>query len=393
MLRRRFSKLRFKLRLLVAFALAALWMSHAQAVLPTGWTSVRALGMGNAYTAVVSDSDAIFYNPAAMARVSGVHWTIIDPHVGINNPQNAQLAGELGSVGDDVSVFLDKLYGKQIWAGGGGKSAIWVPYFAVAAYSNSEAGVYAGSAPNTRLNMNYFFDYGAALTTAADFIPGFFSMGFTVRYINRSGTTNVVGPSTLALADSNALTSEFKRRGVGYGVDFGALARVPGPISPAVSFVYRDAGVTAFSHNEGAGAPPRTLSEMIVGAGVKVDLFLISVTPSVDFRYVGWTGVATGMNINAGVELGLPFLNIRGGVSQGYYTAGVGLDLGIIRADAATWAVEMGAYPGQDPDRRYMVQATIELGFDPMALFGGFGGKGGSGGSGGAERRGLKRRR
>ena len=41
--------------------------------------SARALGMGNAYTAVVDNGDAIFYNPAGLAKMGGFNWTIIDP--------------------------------------------------------------------------------------------------------------------------------------------------------------------------------------------------------------------------------------------------------------------------------------------------------------------------
>ena len=37
-------------------------------------TSVRALGMGNAYTAIVHDSDCVFYNPAGLAIVCVCGW-------------------------------------------------------------------------------------------------------------------------------------------------------------------------------------------------------------------------------------------------------------------------------------------------------------------------------
>lgn len=377
------------------FALIFAFMSgatRAQAVLPTGWASARALGMGNAYTAVVTDSDAILYNPAAAARASGIHWTIMDPHVGAS-PANATLASEFGNFTSKPAATMNKLYGKNIWAGGGGKSAIMLPYFGVAAYANTEAGAMATNPANPRMNLNYYFDYGGAVTIAADFIPGFFALGTTVRYVNRTGTTNSIGPSTLANLNQTQLEAEMKRRGTGYGVDFGAVFRVPGPISPSASFVYRDAGQTMFSAQEGAGAPPPVNSEMIAGVGVTMNLLLISITPAVDFRYIGWTGVPTGQNINAGLEISLPLINLRGGVSQGYYTAGVGVDLLFLRADVATWAVEMGNYSGQAPDRRYMAELTLEFGFDPSKFLAGFGGKGGSGGGGGGDGRRLKRRR
>ena len=374
--------------LVIAIATVSISAREAHASLPIGWTSARALGMGNAYTAIVRDGDAIFYNPAGLGRASGIHWTVMDPRASINNPANLELANDLKF--DDVQATLSKLYGKRVWAGvGGGKSAVWLPYFGVAAYHNTEVGAFTGSRPNPFVDLDTYFDYGGAVGLAADLVPGFFSIGATVRYINRTGAKQKIGPGTLANLDSEDLRRQIERRGTAYAADFGALLRIPGPISPSVSFVYRDAGVTTFSHDEGIGAPPAVPSEMIIGAGVTMDFPLVSITPAIDFRYVNWTGVHTGLNINGGVEVELPLLTLRGGVSQGYYTAGAGVDLGFIRADVATWAIELGAYPGQHPDRRYMGQVTIEFGFDAPSLAGG--GKGRAAGD--SSRRGLKRRR
>lgn len=390
MLKKRKLKLKDLSRWVVMLAIASVSFSarEVHAYLPTGWTSARALGMGNAQTAIVRDGDAIFYNPAGLARVSGIHWTLLDPRASINNPQNLELATDMKF--DDVEATLNKLYGKRVWAGvGGGKSAIWLPYFGVAAYQNSEVGIFTGARPNPRLELDTYFDYGGAVGFAADIVPSIFSIGATVRYINRTGAKQNVGPATLANLSSDDLRGQLERRGTGYAADFGALLRIPGPISPSVSFVYRDAGVTTFSHEEGVGAPASVPSEMIIGAGMIMDLPLVTITPAIDFRYVNWIGVHTGLNINAGVEVELPLLSLRGGVSQGYYTAGAGVDIGFLRADVATWAVELGAYPGQHPDRRYMGQVTIELGFDAPSLFST--GKGRAAGD--SSRRGLKRRR
>lgn len=361
--------------------------SQARAELPMGWTSVRALGMGNAYTAVADDADALMYNPAMLMKVKGVHWRVMNPRAGIDNPSNLQLVGALSNV-SDVAQTVNSLYGANIWAGGGGMSAVTVPYFGFGAYANTEAGIKASSPPNTQLNTNYYFDYGGTLGLALPLIPEFMGIGLTVRSVNRTGTTAAIGPATLATNNPNALTAELKRRGNAYAVDTGMIFTLPGPISPTLSFVYRNLGYTTFSFDEGAGSPPRVEPEMLAGAAIKVDLPLITITPSIDYRYIGWNNIATGNNLGLGLEISLPLIDIRGGMSQGYYTAGFGLNLGIIRADVATWAVELGAYPGQDADRRYMAQVTIQLGFDPSLFWG----SSASGSKSGEHRR-LKQRR
>jgi hypothetical protein len=377
----------FPLLTAVGLALAA---ESARAELPMGWTSVRALGMGNAYTAVADDADALMYNPAMLAKVKGVHWRVMNPRVGIDNPNNVQLAGKLTDQSTDVATKINSLYGSNIWTGGGGMSAVTVPYFGFGAYVNTEAGIKAQSPPYAHIDTNYYFDYGATLGFALPLIPEFVAIGVSTRSVNRTGTTGGIGPATLAQNDINALTNEFKRRGSAFAVDSGIIFTAPGPIAPTVSFVYRNMGYTTFSHQEGAGSPPSIAPEMIAGAAFKIDLPLITITPSIDYRYIG-QNVATGNNLGLGVEVALPLIDLRAGMNQGYYTAGLGLDMGLIRADVATWAVELGAYPGQEADRRYMAQLTIQLGFDPSLFWGSSTSSSGTGTSG--ERRHLKQRR
>ena len=376
--------------------LVLLTPQESSAELPTGWTSARALGMGNAATAVPDETNAIFFNPALLMKVSGVHWTVMNPRAGIGNPSNMALAGPLSQAGSNMGEAVNALYGHNVWLGGGALSSIAVPYFGVAAYANTEGGIEAVNPPNPRLNMNYYFDYGGAVGMALPLIPGFMGWGITVRSVNRTGTTSAIGPGTLGTGSMTTLQNQLKNRGNAYGVDFGALFTIPGPISPALSFVYRNLGYTTFSHDEGAASPPAVAPEMIAGASFTVNIPLISITPAIEYRYISWPSVPMGSNLGLGLELGLPLLNLRGGMSQGYYTAGAGIDLGMIQADVATWGVELGAYPGQSVDRRYMAQLTIQLGIDFGNLFGGGGSGGGDGsgsGGGGSGHKRLKRRR
>lgn len=364
-------------------------LSFAQALSET-WMSVRAMGMGNAYTAVVDDSDSLFYNPAGLARISGFHWTVFDVHAGINGIETVNEIQKLTTAtSDNLAENIKSLYGKQIWLGGGGKSVLTLPGFAAGYYASANGEVYMANPANPTLNTNYFFDYGIAVGGAFDFIPEIFKVGVVARRLNRTGTTLPLGPAVLAELDTTALEGEFKRRGTGYGFDFGAVITIPGPVSPTLSFVYKDIGGVAFTHEEGIGAPPSIESEMIIGAAFKIDTPIITITPSVDYKHANRSDLQLGKKLHAGVEIDLPLIDLRAGLNQGYYTLGAGLSLGIIRFDVATYGVELGAYPGQHEDRRYVAQVTFELGFDPSKF--GFGGVFGGGKSG--ERRHLKRRR
>lgn len=319
--------------------------------------------MGNAFTAVAGDGESLFYNPAALARVSGFHWTIIDPRVGVNGPQALDVAAVAGTDGT-MADKLNDLYGKSVWVGGGSKTSFVVPNFGVAAYANGDIGLNLQNPAYPQMNLNYLFDYGIAIGSAVDLIPSIWSVGLTARRVNRTGANLPLGPSILATLDMDSIQGHLKDRGTGYGLDFGTMITVPSPIRPTIAFTIRDLGYTTFSFDEGLRAPPRSEPDMTLGASISIDTLLATITPSFDYRYLDRPEIQTGKKVHLGLEFDLPLLSLRVGLNQGYYTAGVGLDMGIISIDAATYGVELGEYPGQLEDRRYLVQLKIQLGLD-----------------------------
>ena len=51
------------------------------------WThyGIRPLAMGNAYVAVADDYNALFYNPAGLARIKSWHLEIFNPKFGVSS--------------------------------------------------------------------------------------------------------------------------------------------------------------------------------------------------------------------------------------------------------------------------------------------------------------------
>ena len=68
----------------------------------------------------------------------------------------------------------------------------------------------------------------------------------------------------------------------------------------------------------------------------------------------------TGVRVGAQARLA-KVLWLRGGVAQGYPTAGVGLDLKFVQVDYATYAVEDGRTMGQLGRRNHVVQVRVGL--------------------------------
>lgn len=351
--------------------------------------------MGNAYLGVAGDTDSLFYNPAGLARVSGINWLIADFRFGVNGTEVLQTVNDIqGSSTFDQTV--QALYGDHVWVGAGGKTAITIPYFGFAVYDSLDASLDVNNPMYPNLDISAVNDFGYAMGVAIPILP-VLHIGTVLKYIQRTGARLPFGPSYVSNLDPATIVDNAQNKGSGYSADLGMNLSIPGPVSPVFSFVWKNAGVTTFTADSATlTAPPRDLDEMNVGAALNVDLPFFSVRPAFDFKYINRPEVQLGRKIHLGVEIGIPMIDIRAGFNEGYYTWGLGMNLGIIRVDAASYGVELGEYPGQREDRRYAIQFSLELGFDPtLGLFGGGGGSrsGGSGSSGGAGARKLKARR
>ena len=355
--------------------------------------SIRAMGMGNAYTAIVRDADSLLYNPAGLCRVGGFDWVIADPYVGASG---LEVADDLADLQDD-NGFEDavrNLYGDNVSVVAGAKTAFVIPCLGVGIYDSLNASIDVQNPVYPNLDIAATNDFAYTLGAGVPFGP-FGEFGIAARYIQRTGSRIPLGPSFIASLDPDSIRSNIERKGAGYALDMGMNFRIPGPVGIILSGVWRNIGETTFEpENAGDPAPPSDPNEMIVGAGLDIDLPLIDIRPAIDIRHLNREDVQLGKKIHMGIEVSLPLIDARAGFHQGYYTLGAGVNMGLLRVDAATWGVELGDYPGQREDRRYAIQVTLELGFDANMSFIG-GGSGGSGSGSGTQSPGsrLKQRR
>ncbi len=327
--------------------------------------SVRALGMGNAYTAVVNDGDSIFYNPAGLAKMSGFRWTIMDPALGTNAVDSYQKFLDIAEDSSDVNDIINDLYGEDVTVYSGAKSLMSFGSFAFGAYGLVDGNFLVNNPVYPNIQTDYRVDYGFVAGMGLNLVPKMLDIGLQARRISRQGGRVPVGVSTIATLDSESIQSELNKSGVGYAFDFGATLTFPGLLKPTIAFSWRDMGNTSFEPTGSNLAPGPIEQEQIIGVGLNYESLLMDIRPTIDYRFLNNSEMQLGKKINMGIEFSWPIIDIRGGFQQGYYSLGAGFDLWLMRVDAATYGVELGAYPGQLEDRRYMVQISFEFGIDP----------------------------
>ena len=332
------------------------------------WISARALGMGNAYSAVVSDYNALFYNPAALDKIHGLHLSLLTPQVGTDALTAYTTYQEIS--GGTLSSVINNFFGQQVWIGFNDTLAYSMNDFALAGFDNFNLSFNLNNPPYPQLNMYAANDYGIAGGFATSLLPNnALRVGFTVKRITRYGGTIALGPTSLANASTlnTQVSNLISDYGTGYGLDTGVLLTLPGPSQPTIALVWQNIGQTAFTPVTGTVAPSAMDDDPVIGYSMLFDTGALTVQPSLEFSHINLDQTyQLGLLMHVGVEMKfLGGLALRGGFNQGYWTAGVGIDLSYLRIDAASYGVELETFPGQLQDRRYILQVTMDLNFDP----------------------------
>lgn len=350
------------------FPLFFLWISTASAVeIRESNRSVRALGMGNAYLTTVSDTDALFYNPAALAKLSGFNLQLANLRTGVNGLEIYELVQNAGDLSQPSGY--NQFFGKPVWLEANGKAAIALPNFGFAVFTNNNLGFELHNPAYPEFETHFISDYGFVLGGSVP-IGSYASFGATVKRISRWGGDEVIGVGAITSGSGvTALEDAFKDKGVGYGMDASIMYTSPSPFSPAIAIVWQDIGCTTFEKTDGLKAPPRIRDNLSIGLGTNVDLPGFDWATSLDLRHVTNNDEQVGKKIHLGTEFSLPLIDLRAGLNQGYPSYGVGLNLLLLRIDAAYYAEEIGVYPGQTASNRIQVGVSIDLSFDANFKF------------------------
>ncbi len=331
--------------------------------------SIRSLGMGGAYLGIVKDADVIFYNPAALRRVEGLNFEILNLSAGVNGLQIYNDIQNMGQVNGLSS--LTPFYGKNIWLGLDGKVSLAVPYFGFGIYDTGALSMRLQNPAFPTLDMTLVNDMGYIFGAALPMGPGA-ALGLNVKRINRLGGTSQIGPGPLINASNSSLQNQFQNQGLAYGLDTGFIFTAPLPFSPTVSIAWKDVGSTAFSKTAGSDAPERIKDNLAVGFGVQGSVPLLGFAAGFDYDHITDADEQIGKKLHMGAEISIAMFDLRAGFYQGYTSYGLGMDLWLVKFDIASYSEELGVYPGQTPDARIRAALTLQINFDPSFNLSGF---------------------
>lgn len=373
---------------------------------PVDVPEITALAMGDAVTAVPDPQTAFFSNPAHLARLDGFRISVVGAQAGIGG--NARetydfYADELGpAIEDGLDELSDDdllaLYNRTLEIGREQKTTDLTAELLAMQFRAGPLAVGVGAfadgtarakLTDTGAGVPYLDAYSQAdlvvpVVAAMDLVGTPLTVGASVAYVERRVTAKA------AFVDELQPDAEkvYLLEGSGVALGAGVTARdvgLPGlSLGLALSNV-GGVGDLAFDRSwavSGSDDEPDDLAEIaelearfsaresspVMRIGAAYSLLLPKLSPVGDVTLAAdWISGSTsefdqapetGIRVGAQATL-LGALELRGGLAQGYPTAGVGLNLKYLRLDYATYGVEDGRTLGQLGRRNHVVQVRL----------------------------------
>jgi hypothetical protein len=341
--------------LLAAFLLCVAGAAPAQNYFPN-YERVRPLGMGGAFTAVADSEDAAFYNPAGLNNLTEGRVTLFNPTVEVSRDAISAV-GDWRDVNTDNEVQIADFLKNRIGTPEHFRFQLTPGYarrtFAFYLLGNANLDARVRDRANPVADVVGVGDAGGQVSFAYGFKEGLVKVGATARVIHRWSV--VKGYTPRDFLDNTFDIGDDAKTGTGFGGDLGVLVNLPYKYAPVIGLAIKDVASPKI------GEAIKNRQDIRVGVSGKRKFSFGTLTLAADVRRIGenedfWK------KVYAGAEFALPkILSVRTGLYQGYWSAGATVDLWLLRLAYATYASEVGAFPGQVADRRHTAQ--LELGF------------------------------
>lgn len=356
---------------------AIVFTSFAQAQ-EVRWThyGVRPLGMGNAFVAVADDYNALFYNPAGLARLKSWDGELFNPTVEVSQNMLSFIdkAGDLSGGGMDSTVamldLLEEQSGKVQHFGIG-----LTPHLIFNGFGFGIGLEMAGTMMFTRY-PSVAIDLGprliAPISYARNFLEDRLSVGMSLKFVMRGGVNHEFSIQDIEAFSSKSDNAtgpkldDFVEGGSGVGADVGILFTPIKTMEPTLGLSITDLGGTPYEKIDVSGeavrAPAARLPSVNVGLSVKpIQTTGTYLMTTMDVHSANQP-FSFSKKFNVGLEYGVgSVLKLQTGLHQGYLSAGMQVDVGLLNLKLVTYTEELGVSAGAAslPDRRYAFQFKL----------------------------------
>jgi len=359
----------------------------------------RIMGMGGANVAVGGYSTSIFSNPAGLAQIEKSHGYVVDI-LGLSATASSGISDfldDIDSAGEDTNEMtkvLQKYAGEHFHAGVDNYMAVSKnsDYFAWSVGLLAAADINLQAHPNGSTNGGLLATssrvYAGVVLGAAkpyDTEYGRVDLGVSLKFISQNSYEGVIGVSELTNPDEDIgeyLQNKYEKSSSGFGLDLGVTwyPFADNYWNPAFGMSILNIGSMGMDDNFGGqplsvniGAsvtPEVAFVNKLVLAIDYVDMFnantvrIYELSTNNDISFTDYSESDFMKRIRLGASTRLidnsyfaTTLNL--GLYQGAYTAGIDLQLTVLKLNFATYEEQVGTGSVDISDRRYMAQIGI----------------------------------
>jgi len=331
--------------------------------------SIRARGMGNAFTAAANDEMLLFYNPAALRSVYYNIYQI----VGFNTTTNENTIN-LGKSNSGFST-IGSLAGKKIYNEANlGLLSHVNSRFGWSLFSNGLLDIQVRNPIIPYLETKAYVQTGLAGGMAWSFLDFQLDLGLGVKLVQRSGIDtklHIFDEAIIEFTEDTKTTKLQKKFAskAAFAPDAGLIYHFDSyhNMEPKVAFSLQNIGGLDF---EGAGKVPMTMN---IGVSTESEFNGFDIILAADYRdladsqrMISEGNIMTERNLKFGVEFGWKklfnghhLISFRAGRNGPYNSVGWSLNLFGFKVDFAKYSEEIGGYAGGLEDKRTSLQVSL----------------------------------
>ncbi|RTZ79682.1 MAG: hypothetical protein DSY97_04860 [SAR324 cluster bacterium] len=331
--------------------------------------SIRARGMGNAFTAAANDEMLLFYNPAALRSVYYNMYEV----VGFNTTTNENTIN-LGKSSSSFST-IGSIAGKKIYNEANlGLLSHVNSRFGWSLFSNGLLDIQVRNPIIPYLETKAYVQTGLAGGMAWSFLDYQLDLGLGVKLVQRSGIDTKLHIFDEAIIEftEDTKTTKLQKKFVSkaaFAPDAGVIYHFDSyhNMEPKVAFSLQNIGGLDF---EGAGKVPMTMN---IGVSTESEFNGFDMILAADYRdladsqeMISKGNIMTERNIKIGVEFGWKklfnghhLISLRAGRNGPYNSVGWSMNLFGFKVDFAKYSEEIGGYAGELEDKRTSLQVSL----------------------------------
>jgi len=331
--------------------------------------SIRARGMGNAFTAAANDEMLLFYNPAALRSVYYNMYEVVGFNTTTNeNTKNlGKLSGGFSAIGDLAGKNIHNEIDIGLLSHVNSR-------FGWSLFGNTFVDLKVRNPIFPYLETKAYAQKGLAGGMAWSFLDFQLDLGLGVKLVQRSGIDTKLHIFDEAIIEftEDTKTTKLQKKFVSkaaFAPDAGVIYHFDSyhNMEPKVAFSLQNIGGLDFKE---AGKVPMTMN---FGVSTESEFNGFDMILAADYRdladsqeMISEGNIMTERNIKIGVEFGWQklfnghhLISFRAGRNGPYNSVGWSMNLFGFKVDFAKYSEEVGGYAGELEDKRTSLQVSL----------------------------------